>query len=341
MKMIELSSKQKKILLYVSMPFFYLLALLIFVRLTFPYQTLRSRLLAEYNTQQSEKFLEIDHLSGSGMFGVEAEGVRLVEVVRTLAEAEEAAPKMLAVESASIGIGAWSYLFGKLAVDFSAKVGGGDLSGEFVQNAVGAKIAVEGSLIDISGLTLLSAGLGLPLGGELGGKVDLFLPEGQMKNAEGTFDLTVTNLTAGDGKAKIRDTIALPKLNAGTLNFQAKAEAGRLDIEKFTANGKDFELSAEGRLRLREPFDKSSVAVDATFKFKEAYTSQSDITKSLFGVPESKVPGLFDMDPMVRRAKQPDGAYSWSVTGLLAQPKFNAGRKRPASKTRDKEEPEE
>ena len=152
-----------------------------------------------------------------------------------------------------------------------------------------------------------------------------------MKNAEGAFDLTVTNLTAGDGKAKIRDTIALPKLNAGTLVFQAKAEGGRLEIEKFTSNGKDFELSAEGRLRLREPFDKSAVSVDATFKFKDAYTNQSDITKSLFGSSDSKVPGLFDMDPMVRRAKQPDGSYSWNVNGLLAKPNFTAGRKRSLS----------
>lgn len=335
MRKIELSAKQRKVLIYVSAPFCYLLALFLFVRLTFPYEMVRHHLLAQYNTQQSEKFLEIQRLSGSGMFGVEAEGVRLVEVVTTLAEAEEADPKMLVVESASIGISAWSYLFGKIAVDFDAQVGGGELFGEFYQNEAGAKIMVEGTLVNISGLTLLSAGLGLPLGGEMGGKVDLFLPEGQMKNAEGTFDVRVTNLTAGDGKAKIRGTIALPKLNAGTLNFQAKAEAGRLDIQKFTTNGKDFELSAEGRLRLREPFDKSSVAVDATFKFKEAYTGQSDITKSLFGAPDSKVPGLFDMDPMVRRAKQPDGAYSWNVSGLLAAPKFNAGRKRSLSKTKD------
>ncbi len=326
---LELSEVQRKILAYVGVVVFYLFALFIFVRLTFPYETLRQRLLAEYNTQQSDKFLQIEHLSGSGLFGVEAEGVRLVEVFSTLADAEAGPPKMLAVESANVGIGAISYLLGQIAVDFSANVGGGELSGAFYQDGTGAKIDVEGSLIDISGLTLLSAGIGLPLGGELGGKVDLFLPEGQMKNAEGTFDLAVTNLTAGDGKAKIRDTIALPKLNAGTLTLKAKAEKGRLEIEQFTANGKDFELSAEGRLRLREPFDKSSVSVDATFKFKDAYTSQSDITKSLFGAPDSKVPGLFDMDPMVRRARQSDGSYSWKVTGLLSKPSFNAGRKRP------------
>lgn len=329
---IKLSLRQRKILAYVGFPIFYLFALMIFVRLTFPYETLRRRLLAEYNTQQSDKFLEIERLSGSGMFGVTADGMRLAEVVTTLADAEAGPPKALVVEEATIAIGALSYLFGNIAVEFAAQVGGGSLAGEFFQDESGARINVEGAAVDISGLTLLSAGLGLPLGGELGGKVELFLPGGQMKKAEGVFDLNVEQLTVGDGKAKIRNTIALPKLNAGVLTFQAKAVEGRLDIEKFATNGKDFELSAEGKLRLREPFDKSTVAVDATFKFKDAYTAQSDITKSIFGAPDSKVPGLFDMDPMVRRAKQPDGAYSWSVTGLLGKPRFDAGRRRsPAS----------
>lgn len=328
---IHLSPRQKKILAYIGFPLFYLFALVIFVRVTFPYETVRRRLLAEYNTQQADQFLEIEHLSGSGMFGVEAEGVRLVEVVSTLAEVEAGPPKVLVVEEATIGLGVLSYLFGNIAVDFAAKVEGGDLVGDFFQDSTGARIKVVGSSIDMSGLTLLSAGLGLPLDGQLGGQVELFLPGGQMKKAEGSFNLTVDQLTVGDGKAKIRNTIALPKLNAGLLTFQAKAVDGRLDIEKFTANGKDFELSAEGKLRLREPFDKSTVAVDATFKFKEAYTAQNDITKSIFGAPDSKVPGLFDMDPMVRRAKQPDGAYSWNVTGLLGKPKFEGGRRRGAA----------
>jgi type II secretion system protein N len=179
---------------------------------------------------------------------------------------------------------------------------------------------------------MLSAGLGLPLGGELGGQVELFLPQGQMSKAEGKFDLSVQNFTAGDGKAKIRNTIALPRLNAGNLVLQAEATDGRLEIQRFGANGKDFELDAEGRLRLREPFDKSSVSVDASFKFKEAYTTKSDLTKSLFGSPDSKVPALFDMDPMVRKAKQPDGSYSWHVSGLLAKPNFGPSKKRPAAK---------
>lgn len=325
-----MTPKQKKILKYVGFPLFYLVCLVIFVRLTFPYDTLRNRLVAEYNRSQPEKFLELDRLSGSGLFGVEAEGVRLLEVITTAEAAESGPPKMLVVESATVGVAALAYLFGSISVDFDAEVGGGTIEGSFHQSTADARIQVLGQEVDISGLTMLSAGIGLPLGGELGGKVELFLPERLMTKAEGTFQLAIVNFTAGDGKAKIRNTIALPKLNAGTLVLNAEATDGRLEIKEFSANGPDFQLDADGRVRLREPFDKSSVSVDATFKFKDAYTSKNDLTKSLFGSSDSKVPALFDMDPTVRRAKQPDGSYSWHVSGLLSKPSFGPARKRSA-----------
>src|SRR5690606_32139207 len=125
-------------------------------------------------------------------------------------------------------------------------IGGGEIEGTFKQNDEEARIEVESAGVDISGLTLLSGAVGLPLGGELSGSVKLFLPEGQMKKAEGSFALQIQNLTAGDGKAKVRDTIALPTLRAGNLTFKAEAADGRLQISEFSANGPDFEMTAQG-----------------------------------------------------------------------------------------------
>lgn len=326
-----LSPKQKKILKILAVPVLYFFGLVLFVRLTFPYQTLRDRVLAEFNASQTEKRLEIEKMSGSGFFGISVEGLRLVELGASAASGDEEPPppNSLFVESASVSVSAFSYLFGSISADFEAEVGGGEVSGSFFQDGTEAKISAEGAGVDISGLSLLSAGIGLPLGGELSGTVDLFMPEAQMKKAEGSFALQIQNLTAGDGKAKIRNTIALPKINAGNLVLKATATDGRLEISEFSANGPDFELDASGQLRLREPFDKSSVNVNASFQFKEAYTNKSDLTRGIFGSPDSKIPALFDMDPMVRRAKQSDGSYSWMVSGLLSKPNFRPGS-RPA-----------
>jgi hypothetical protein len=95
-----------------------------------------------------------------------------------------------------------------------------------------------------------------------------------------------------------------------------------MEVSEFSANGTDFELSGEGRVRLREPFDKSALDLELGFKFKEAYVTKSDMTKSIFGSPDGKVPGLFEMDPQVRSSKASDGYYRWRVAGLLAHPNF-------------------
>jgi type II secretion system protein N len=347
-----LGPRQRKVVTWVGIPLVYLFFLFVFVRLTFPYDTLRDRMLSEFNASQRERILSIEDLSGSGIFGIEAEGVTLedatpgapepveeppTEAVAAGDEAvanetadEKAPPKKpakkrraaLHFDSIDVGISILSYIFGNLDVSFDANVGGGTLEGSFFQNDELAKILVDSQAVDISELTLLGKAVGLPLGGALSGHVEFELPERSMSKAVGALDISISDLTVGDGKAKVRNTIALPTLKAGTLTLKAKATDGKMDIETFAADGPDFEMTSEGKVRLRQPFDKSLADLEVGFRFKDAYKSKSDMTKSLFGVPDSKVPGLFDMDPTVRKAKDSEGFYRWKVSGLITSPSF-------------------
>lgn len=328
----QLKPIELKILKYAGYPLFYLVCLIAFVRVTFPYDTLRTRLLAEFNGRGGDKRLEIEELSGHWLFGVDAENARLVEIVAAPTE-EKKVPLALHVDRLKLSVSPLGLLFGNIGVSFDAEVGGGNVSGSFSQSDTEAKIAVHGEEVDIAGLTLLSAGLGLPLGGTLAGDVDLVLPERKMSAAVGKFELSIADFVVGDGKAKVLQTIALPKLSAGNFALKAEATDGYLDVSEFGSDGKDLFLTAAGRIRLREPFDRSNADLDVTFRFKEAYTNKNDITKSLFGSSESKVPGLFDMDPNVKRAKDKDGSYRWRVIGQLSKPTFRPGG---SSKSRTK-----
>src|SRR5690606_10815010 len=240
---------------------------------------------------EKERTLSIEELSGSGLFGVQAEGVTLQD--RASGATAESAPdepadsaageaegavgkdagetkakakakpkpkqrrESLHFDSIDIGFSLLSYIIGNLKVSFDAEVGGGTIEGSFFQNELVAKLSVEGQDVDISELTLLGKAVGLPLGGALSGHVELELPERSMSKAAGAFELTIADLTVGDGKAKVRNTSALPRLNAGTLKRKAKATDGKLDLETFGADGPDFEMKSEGKVRLRQPFDKS------------------------------------------------------------------------------------
>jgi type II secretion system protein N len=136
----------------------------------------------------------------------------------------------------------------------------------------------------------------------------------------GKISLKVSGLAAGDGKAKIRDTIALPRLDAGELTLEAEAKSGNLKITNFSANGPDLRLDSDGTLRLRDAFDTSLLNLNVSFKFQDRYTNKSDITKSLFG--SGTMPGLFDLDPKMKHAKRPDDSYGWRASGVLARLNF-------------------
>jgi type II secretion system protein N len=323
-----LTPKQIAILKWSSVPLFYLGSLLFFVRFTFPYDALKARLVSEFNARSKERVLEIKDLSGAGMFGIEAEGVRLIPVAE-----DSSGVAALSFDSATVSVSPWSAIIGNVGVSYALEVGGGLIEGSFFQNDEVAEVEVEAEAVEISGLSVLADMLGLPLGGTLGGQAALTLPQGKMSDAEGKFLFSIADLTVGDGKAKVRNTIALPKIRAGDLKLDALVEKGRMDLKELSAHGPDLELTAGGKVRLREPFDKSVVDVDAGFQFKEAYTGQSELTRSIFGSADGKVPGLFDMDPSVRKAKDEKGYYRWRVSGLLAKPNF-----RPTPKGANKEE---
>ncbi len=335
MKKIQLKAWQRQALRWLGVFAFYVFCLMVFFRLTFPYEALKDRVVTEFNRTQLDKRLEIEEMGGHWLFGVKATGVRLIPIeaatIRRASDEPTPPAKPLNLDSVTGSVSLLSYVFGTLDVTFGADIGGGSVSGSFVQTDAESRLQLSADDVDIAEIGFLSQGIGLPLSGRLGAEVELELPERKVQKAEGKVELRVAELSIGDGKAKVRNTIALPKLNAGDLSLKADVAAGRMDITEFSANGSDFELSADGKIRLRDPVERSIADLTVAFKFKEAYTTKSDLTKTIFGSPDSKVPALFDMDPQVRQAKGDDGFYRWRVTGALVHPSFRPGNKTTAA----------
>jgi hypothetical protein len=135
--------------------------------------------------------------------------------------------------------------------------------------------------------------------------------------------LTVADLAVGDGKAKIRNTLALPKLNVGDLVLEAEAKEGVMKVTKLGSAGKDLELVADGKITLRDQPLDSLTDLYIKFKFSDAYRGKNDITKGLFGAPGSSAPALFELDPKVKQSKRADGFYGWHMVGPLTSARFD------------------
>jgi type II secretion system protein N len=329
-------------------PVFYSLALLVFADLTFPNDKLARFIESEFNSRQllgSGVRLEVQKASPYWLSGVELQGVRLerphaadiegesseTTPADTKAEASAsraaqkrapgAAPRASAmIEDAHVRLSILRALFGTKRVSFGASAFGGELDGVYSANDEATELELRIERVGVSDMPLLAEAVGLPMTGALTGNVLLNMPEQKASKADGSITFKIADVTVGDGKAKILNTIALPRVAVGEVNFDAEVKEGIVTIKQFGAKGKDLELDAEGRIRLREPFETSLMEMTMRFKFSDAYKNKNDTTRGLFGDPKSSTPGLLDLDPKVRRSKRADGFYAWSARGSIAKP---------------------
>jgi type II secretion system protein N len=319
-----MSPRVRQILKWVGYVAFYFVALICFAFLTFPYQRLGDRIVQEFNARQTgpkPMRLKLGDMSSYWLHGVEADDITLTSPGEPDEQGKPGKPTVLKVDTAHASVSLLRLLIGTVHVSFGADAFGGELSGYTSESDEGRKLEVELDDLDLGQAPLFGDIVGLPLAGKLTGEIDLLMPEQKLSKADGTINLKVADLAAGDGKAKIRDTIALPRLEAGELTLDAEAKTGQLKITNFAANGPDLKLDSEGTLRLRDAFDTSVLSLTISFKFQERYTNKSDITKSLFG--GGSMPGLFDLDPKMKRAKRADGSYGWRASGALARLNFS------------------
>jgi type II secretion system protein N len=206
-------------------------------------------------------------------------------------------------------------------VNFDAFAFGGEASGSYDVAGKDKTVDVNLDSLDVGQLQPLVDLLGVPLGGKLGGTVHLTMPEGKASKGNGSVSLEIQDTSVGDGKAKFKGAVALPKLDVGTLTFSGDAKDGILKITKLVAGGKDIEVQGEGRITMRELATDSLLDMQIRFRINDAYRGKSDITKTLFGAPGSTAPGLFDLaDAKIKQSKRADGFYAWAVRGPLGHP---------------------
>lgn len=333
-----MSPRTLQILRWVAYPAFYLFCLALFAHLTFPHDKLRERLVSEFNASQAgpaPSRLEVDDVSWYYLTGIEAEGVRWIRPASPAAavDGNKGAPakaKVLSLDHVHATMSLLRWLFGTTSVSFGAEGLGGEADGHYLDSGDEREVELELEEINV-GQTPLTGVVGLPMTGTLKATLELQMPERNLGKANGKLDLAIEGLTIGDGKAKIRNTIALPPLNVGHLELSAEATDGKLEIKRFSANGPDLQLTLDGQIRLRDPFDASLAELGITFKFSDAYKNKNDLTRGLFGAPNSPVPGVFDLDPHMKRAKGPDGSYGFRVSGLLSNPNFTPSRPLPGA----------
>ena len=312
----------KKFAPWVGFPFFYLCCLVLFASWTMPYDKIKERIVLAFNKQQRDtggnQELRIDELTSYRLTGAHASGIHLVSA----ASEPGKPPSELKIDDARARISILGLLLFNIDYSFKVSAFGGTLEGSYDDHK---DRHIEASIedVDLALVDPLKDLIGVPLEGKLGGEIKFVLPEQKLSKANGTVSLEAKDVAVGDGKAKLKGALALPRLQVGNLAINAEARDGVLKVTKLGAGGKDIELQGEGRVQLRDTLNESLTDVNVRFKINDNYRTKNDITKSLFGAPGSTMPALFDLDPKVKQSKRQDGFYGWHMRGPLGKPDFD------------------
>lgn len=318
-----MNEKVKRWAKWVGYPAFYLLSFIVFLSIVFPYDKLKERIVTSFNAQQkatgAQQELHIDQMGWYWFTGVRAKGIRMVSAPQEPGKP----PAEIHIDEARIKVGLFAALVGKRDVNFHLEALGGTVDGEYQESKEERSVDVTLDGVHLDQIDALSQLIGLPVQGTIAGTVKLVMPEGKASKGSGTIDLEGTDVAIGDGKAKLKGALEMPKLVVGALTFTAEAKDGVLKITKFSAGGKDLELSGDGKVQMRELANESSLDVDLKFKINDAFRGKSEVTKNLFGAPGSPKGGDVELFvPEMKSAKRPDGFYAFHVRGLLGHLSF-------------------
>lgn len=331
-----------------SYPLFYLAALVVFGYLCFPFDQLKSRIIAEFDRlQQAERRrapsskaamrLELGELDSYWLSGIEVREAKLtippdtktakkssrlpVGTAKSSADEEPPKPSVITVDRAHARVRLLPLLLGRVRVDFGLDAFGGEIYGSLPYGADGdVEVTIED--LQLGEVQPLQALTGLPVLGTVNGELRLVPKEAKFSKADGKLELTIQRVVIGDGKAKLQG-VALPAAQVGDFAISADAKDGVLKIDEITATGRDFELTGDGRVRIRENWNRSRADIYLKFRFTDGYRDKNDTTRSLLGEPGSKAPAILEFEPRIKRSKTADGFYGWQVHGPLADLKFD------------------
>ncbi len=321
-----LKARLKRIAPKLAYPLFYLFSLIVFFSWTFPYDKLKERIVTTFNAQQrnspSPQELQIEELDSSWLTGVKAKGVKLVSPSADPTKA----PTEIKIDEARARISLLGLLAGNKDISFRIEAFDGVIKGNFEDTGVGKERSIEITFedVDLAKIDAIATNVGFPLEGKLGGTLKLQLPEGKASKGNGTVNLEIKEMFAGNSKELTVKTplgpFTLPRLKVGSFTVTGDAKEGILKITKVGASGGDVDVNGDGRVQLREVATDAHLDVNLKFKINDGYRNKNEKTKMLFGAPGSKEKPMLEMDPRMAKSKTSDGYYGLTIGGTLAKP---------------------
>jgi type II secretion system protein N len=288
-----------------AMPAVAVLSFLLFLLVTFPYEMIGRRMEAEAKRAGTD--LSIGSIGGRGLFGLRARDVRL----RLLSSGAEPAPE-LRFASVDVSPDLFALLLGRTSFAFRLEGYGGTARGH-------AALSNDPKFPGVQSLQLTSSDLdlrALPLkelaGIDASGRATLQVDASSLQppeGARGSLSLNGRQFAVTGGTVS---GFSLPRTTLGDLDVSMTIDRGVARLDRAQARGGDFDLEADGTVRLRALLALSQADLHVRLRPSDRWLNENAFVKSALG--------------LVQNARQPDGSYVFSFTGPLSRLSSRPGR---------------
>ena len=340
---LNLSHRQRLAAKIVGFTLLAIVSFLFTLHLVFPYERLRGKLIEVLSSKYDVSIAEV----GRGWLPGQIVLEKIVLKSRPTTPDEK--PTEIVIDRLEIDLGLDFNMIGalrkKVAVDFEAELGDGEIEGELDWSKSMVEVALATEALQLETVPGLATAVGLPMTGALDTEVELRLPGGAWKDAEGKIDLDCIGCTVGDGVAKLSfkprrarrgrtagwdadaRSITVPRLALGEASAEIDISKGVGEIKQFAATSSDGWLKITGRIEFKDPFSDSLFPGCMQFKLSDELKKREPNFGNIeYGISE--------------KLRQADGSYSIPTTGKLTALRWDP-RKRCGGGAADDEEEEE
>jgi type II secretion system protein N len=283
---------------------FFLVALVLSLRWTFPSSAVLERLSLEAAGRGWQ--LEASDASAAGVIGLSLREVTL----------KDKAGLTVPIDRIDLTFPLWPLLTGHRRVAVDAWLYDGRVTGAFDLATGPREYRAEVKGVDLARALPLRLALGVDLAGVVSGSGQVALPADEKGKAEGRVSLSVKDAGFTGGKVDVpgAGALTLPPATFGELVVELVLKDGKGTFEKLAASGGDVELTGEGlyfawqpRIEFAPLFGKARLRLAPSFTVK----------------PENR--GFASLlDAALAGARMGEATYGLQVFGTLGHPQVRA-----------------
>lgn len=282
---------------YVGYGLFTLLAIVYFSILTFPYDIVKDRYLAQ-QTRGLPYRVSIEKIRATPFLWIRASGIEV-----SPAEKEQAS--VLKLSEVRLRPSLLRRLTGKLAFRFKADVYGGKVQGRAGKGSEAVDLTMNWKNVALAELPVEARLPGAKLLGKLNGEMDLRMRIQGNRVVPGDGTLT-TRLTGGSAKNLQVQGIALPGLEGITGQAEITLAQNRATVDALTLEADLLTFGLEGKMDIAGRLIASPLNLKGKIKLSGTLASQY----------QTMLAGFL-------RKQDKDGFYIFSIRGTLGSPRFS------------------